>query len=192
MRRRLHNFTQHHHFSDGHGYDRHAGKIFSGLYRRVAADVEGAAPQGGLVVDAGCGTGQLAALIATRRPDVQLRGIDLEPAMIEVAAERARRAGVADRVEFTVADLAHLPLPDASVDFVVSTASQHHWVDVAGVLAELQRVLRPGGRLWIYDMRWVSSRQVRMGASGTVRQMRVGTGRLPVALFQRLSIETAQ
>lgn len=188
MRTALHGFTQRHHFSGGQSYDRHAGRVFAGLYGRVAEDVAGAAPQGGVVLDAGCGTGQLAALVATCRPDVRVRGIDLEPAMVEVATARARRTGVAERVEFTVADLAHTPLPDASVDLVVSTASLHHWTDVPAVVSELQQVLRPGGRLWIYDMRWVSRRGVRSGASGPVMRARIRTGRLPLALFQRLSL----
>jgi SAM-dependent methyltransferase len=52
-----------------------------------------------------------------------------------------------------VGDVAKLPYRDGSVDLVVSTLSQHHWPDRPAALAELARVLAPGGRIWIYDLR---------------------------------------
>jgi ubiquinone/menaquinone biosynthesis C-methylase UbiE len=62
--------------------------------------------------------------------------------MVEVATRHAERADLTERVAFTVADLADLPLPDGSVDLIVSTASLHHWNDVGAVIASLGRVLR--------------------------------------------------
>ena len=137
------------HFAHGEAYDRHAGTVFRGMYRRVAEDVAAAAPSGGAVLDAGCGSGRLAVEIAGRRPDLRVHGVDLERGMVEVATRHAERENVSDRVEFTVADLADLPLPDDSVDLIVSTASMHHWADVRVVIASLGRVLRPDGRMWI-------------------------------------------
>jgi SAM-dependent methyltransferase len=131
-----------HHFAHAEAYDRRAGKVFRGVYR-VAEDVAMAAPTGGAVLDAGCGSGRLAFEIAKRRPDLRVHGIDLERGIVEVATRHAEQAKVADRVEFTVADLADLPLPDDSVDLIVSTASLHHWTDVSAVIASLNRVLRP-------------------------------------------------
>lgn len=191
MQKSLHRLTQHQHFSDGRGYDRHAEAVLGGLYRSATDDVTAVAPRGAVVLDAGCGTGQLAARIAGRRPDVRVHGIDVEPSMIDAARDRARREGVADRVEFTVANLAELPLPDSSVDFVVSTVSMHHWTDPASIVTALQRVLRPGGQLWIYDFRWVSARRVRSAAPVGVRHAAVRTGWFPIALFQRLEIRPA-
>jgi ubiquinone/menaquinone biosynthesis C-methylase UbiE len=51
--------------------------------------------------------------------------------------------------------VAALPWPDASLDVVVSTLSAHEWPDPVAAAAELARVLRPGGRLMIYDFRFV-------------------------------------
>ena len=80
---------------------------------------------------------------------MRVQGIDLEPGMVEVAIRHAKRENLTARVEFTVADLAHLPLPDNSIDMIVSTASHHHWSNVGAVIASLNRVLRPQGRMWI-------------------------------------------
>jgi ubiquinone/menaquinone biosynthesis C-methylase UbiE len=192
MNEALQKLIQRHHFAHGRAYDRHAGRVFGGVYRRVAEDVAAAAPTGGVVLDAGCGSGRLAVEIALRRPDLCVRGVDLEHGMIDVARRRAERANLADRVQFTVADLADLPLPDGSVDLIVSTASLHHWTDVGAVIGSLDRVLLPQGQTWIYDIRWVSPAPVRTAASHLGRRVDrdlVRTGRLPAPLFQRLAIE---
>jgi ubiquinone/menaquinone biosynthesis C-methylase UbiE len=182
------------HFSHGEAYDRYTARIFGGIHKRAADDVAAAAPAGGVVLDAGCGSGRLAALIASRRPDLQVQGVDLEPGMVTVAAQRAEQEDLAERVHFTAADLADLPLPDDSVDLVVSTASLHHWADPAAVIDSLHRVLRPGGEMWIYDFRPVPAGRVRSAArnlgSGVERTL-VRTGRLPAALFQRIAVRTA-
>jgi ubiquinone/menaquinone biosynthesis C-methylase UbiE len=194
MQRGLHGAVQRLHFAKGHSYDRHAGTTFGGMYRRVAVDVAAAAPVGGTVLDAGCGSGRLVMEIAERRRDLQVHGVDLEQGMVDVATAHAERQAVTDRVRFTAADLADLPLPDNSIDMIVSTASLHHWTDVGAVIASLDRVLRPGGRIWIYDMRLVPAGKVRAASSALGRRLDrtlVRTGRFPVALFQRLAIEPA-
>jgi ubiquinone/menaquinone biosynthesis C-methylase UbiE len=194
MNKALQKLIQRHHFAEGQAYDRHAGTLFRGLYRRVAEDVAVAAPAGGVVLDAGCGSGRLAIDIARRRPDLLVHGIDLERGMVDVAIRRAEQENVADRVAFTVADLADLTLPDDSVDLIVSTASLHHWSDVGAVIASLDRVVRPGGRMWIYDLRWVSAGSVRTASAGRGRRVDralVRTGWFPAALFQRLAVEPA-
>jgi ubiquinone/menaquinone biosynthesis C-methylase UbiE len=53
-----------------------------------------------------------------------------------------------------VADVASLPFPDGSFDLVVSSLSMHHWDHPEAAAPELARVLRPGGRIHIYDMRF--------------------------------------
>jgi ubiquinone/menaquinone biosynthesis C-methylase UbiE len=194
MNRALHKLIQRYHFAEGQSYDRHAGRAFAGVYRRVAEDVARGAPTGGAVMDAGCGSGRLAVEIARRRPDLRVHGIDLERGMVEVATLRAEREKVADRVEFTVADLADLPLSDDSIDLSVSTASLHHWAEVPAVIASLDRVLRPHGRMWIYDFRWVPNASVRAASAGLGRgvdRVLVRTGWFPAALFQQLAIESA-
>jgi ubiquinone/menaquinone biosynthesis C-methylase UbiE len=191
MRKAFLALVQRAHFSHGETYDRYTARIFGGIHKRVAEDVAAAAPEGAAVLDAGCGSGRLAVLIARRRPDLQVRGVDLEPGMVEVATRRAEQENLASRVHFTAADLADLPLPDDSVDLIVSTASLHHWADTGAVIASLGRVLRPGGQMWIYDFRPVPAGRVRSAARNVgsrVDRTLVRTGRFPVALFQRLAV----
>jgi trans-aconitate 2-methyltransferase len=96
------------------------------------------------VLDAGCGSGRVTELLATRLPRGRVIALDASSAMIEAARERL--APVADRVEFVVADLG-APLPVEPVDAVLSTAT-FHWVpDQDALFANLAAVLRPGGPL---------------------------------------------
>lgn len=191
MRKALLALVQRAHFSHGDAYDRYTARLFGGIHKRVAEDVSAIAPAGGAVLDAGCGSGRLAVLIARRRPDLQVRGVDLEQGMVAVAERRAEQENLASRVHFTVADLADLPLPDHSVDLIVSTASMHHWADASAVVASLGRVLRPGGQMLIYDFRPVPAGRVYSAArnlGSRVDRTLVRTGRFPAALFQRLAV----
>lgn len=194
MRKTFLALIQRAHFSHGGTYDHYTARLFAGIHRTAAQDVAATAPAGATVLDAGCGSGRLAVQIARRRPDLQVRGVDLEQGMIEVAARRASQENVADRVQFTVADLADLPVPDGSVDLIVSTASLHHWADPSAVIASLNRVLRPDGQMWIYDFRVVPAGKVRAATVHLGRRMDrtlVRTGRFPAALFQRLAVRPA-
>lgn len=191
MRKAFLALIQRAHFSHGEAYDRCTARLFGGIHKRVAEDVAAAAPTGGAVLDAGCGSERLAVLIGRRRPDLQVRGVDLEQGMVKVASRRAEHENLTSQVHFTVADLADLPLPDDSVDLIVSTASLHHWADAAAVIASLGRVLRPGGQMWIYDFRLVPAGRVRSASQNLrsdVDRALVRTGRFPVPLFQRLVV----
>jgi ubiquinone/menaquinone biosynthesis C-methylase UbiE len=191
MRKALLALIQRAHFSHGDAYDQYTARLFRGIHKSVVEDVAATAPTGGAVLDAGCGSGRLAVLIACRRPDLQVRGVDLERGMVEVADRRAEQENLASRVHFTVADLADLPLPDDSVDLIVSTASLHHWADAGAVIASLGRVLRPGGQMLIYDFRPVPAGRVYSAArnlGSRVDRTLVRTGRFPAALFQRLAV----
>jgi ubiquinone/menaquinone biosynthesis C-methylase UbiE len=101
----------------------------------------------GVALDAACGTGRHSAYLASRGHTVI--GVDSSPAMLERA--RAKVPGGA----FHVADLHELPLPDDHVDLVVCALALMHVPDIEPVLAELVRVLRPGGSLVISDWRIV-------------------------------------
>jgi ubiquinone/menaquinone biosynthesis C-methylase UbiE len=132
-------------------YDRLAPHLLGGFYRRVADEVA-AMQRTGTVLDVGCGPGHLALALARRAPDLMVQGADLSGDMVQRATDNAAHAGLAGRVRFDVSGAASLPYADASVDLAVSTLSMHHWTDVAGMLRELARVVRPGGQVWIYDV----------------------------------------
>jgi trans-aconitate 2-methyltransferase len=96
------------------------------------------------VLDAGCGTGKVTAMLLERLPRGRVVALDGSPSMIEEA--RKRFAGDA-RVELVTADLAK-PLPLApAVDAILSTATFHWITDHAALFRNLGAVLRPGGRL---------------------------------------------
>jgi ubiquinone/menaquinone biosynthesis C-methylase UbiE len=137
-------------FSNAAGYDRHATWIARRLRARIVADVTAAdLADGARVLDAGTGPGRLPIEIAAALPHLRVDGVDLSPQMIDYA----RRRPGAERVTFTGADVTDLPFPDATFDLIVSSLSQHHWAVPEQGVRELRRVLRPGGRLWIYDVR---------------------------------------
>lgn len=82
-------------------------------------------------------------------PAIRLTGIDLSPEMLELARERI--AGTGRAVELREADAHALPFPDASFDSVVCTYSLCNIPDPHLAVGEMQRVLRPGGRLILVD-----------------------------------------
>lgn len=138
---------------DAASYDSLSGFLLRSFYDSVAADAAAAAPLAGRVLDVGCGPGHLAIRLA-REHGLEVTGLDLDPAMIGRARANAERAlGAERRPAFVVGGVAALPFADASFDLVVSTLSMHHWSDAAAGQAEIGRVLRPGGRALIWDIR---------------------------------------
>lgn len=134
----------------GHGsrvYDVVARRFVRRFYRRIAEDVAATAPHGAALLDVGTGPGVLLTEIAARRPDLELTGIDLSADMVATAT---RNLGT--RATVQAADVTALPYPDGSFDLVVSSLSLHHWDHPERAVPELARVLRPGGRLRIYDL----------------------------------------
>lgn len=100
------------------------------------------------VVDVGTGTGFVAAGLAGRAATVT--GIDNSPAMLAVAARNLAALGV-DNVGLAEGELGNLPLPNDSVDAAVANMVLHHVPDPARMLAEMARVVRPGGTVAITD-----------------------------------------
>jgi SAM-dependent methyltransferase len=139
--------------ADAARYDSLTGVLLGSFYDSVADNVAADAASGGRVLDVGCGPGHLANRLA-REHGLDVTGLDLDPAMIERARANAERAVTPEhRPTFVVGSVAALPFADASFDLVVSTLSMHHWADATAGQAEIGRVLRPGRRALIWDIR---------------------------------------
>jgi ubiquinone/menaquinone biosynthesis C-methylase UbiE len=116
-----------------------------------------AAQAHGITLEIGVGTGLNLPLYDR---DIHLIGVDLSPAMLAQAARRQLRQRPT-RLQLVEADASALPLPDASVDTVVSTLVFCGMPTPTRALAEARRVLRPGGRLVMLDHVAADNRTLR-------------------------------
>ena len=115
--------------------------LINGYYMRPAIVNLAADVAGRRVLDAGCGSGPLFAALRDRGAIVT--GFDQSAKMLEIARRR-----LGDGADLRVADLGRpLPFPDGAFDDVIASLVLHYLQDWTAPLAELRRVLRPGGRL---------------------------------------------
>ena len=109
------------------------------------------------VLDIGSGPGFLAAEMAdVVGPNGKVVGLDNSPSMLALAQARCARDGFADRVEFHGGDARRLPFPDDAFDVAVAAQTYGYVSDVSTAVAELYRVVRPGGRALVLDTDWDS------------------------------------
>ncbi len=135
-------------------YDLMNTAMTAGLHHRWrarAADRAGLGP-GGRALDVCCGTGDLALELARRvGPNGSVVGCDFSERMLDLAREKAARKGAAN-VRFEWADALKLPYEDGSFDAVTVGFGARNLADLDRGLAEMARVLRPGGRLVILEI----------------------------------------
>jgi SAM-dependent methyltransferase len=136
------------------------GGLTEGIERDLVLDLAG--PLTGLrVLDVGCGDGTFAVAAAIRGASVT--AVDRSEPMLGAARRRAADAGV--EVCFKQADVRRLPFDDGAFDVVLAVAVLCFVEDAAGAVAEMGRVLAPGGRLVLGDLNpwstWAASRRIR-------------------------------
>ncbi len=100
------------------------------------------------VLDIGCGTGQFAVRVLDRFADARVWGYDLSGEMLKHGCVRGRGH---NRLHLIRGDSGRLPFRDDSFDAITCSHSFHHYPDQQAAVAEMYRVLRPGGRLMIVD-----------------------------------------
>ena len=103
------------------------------------------------VLDAGCGLGGAARLVAQRYGS-RVTGIDLTPEYVETGRTLCAWVGVADRVTLEHGSVLAMPFPDGGFDKAYMMHVGMNIADKEALIAELTRVLKPGGRLGIYDI----------------------------------------
>ena len=128
-------------------------------------------------LDIGCGRGAVLMAVARRLPTGRVTGVDLwltrdqSGNARDVTLRNAALAGVADRVAVETADMRALPFADASFDLIVSSMAIHNLASTAErarAVSEAWRVLAPGGRLVIADIRATQSYTSRLTALGAI------------------------
>ncbi len=136
---------------DAEDYERYWAPVLDGAARSLLDRVEryvASLRDAPRVVDVGTGSGVLAIDALARWPAAQVVGVDPSAGMLAMAGRRIARLGVDDgRMAWLRAPAAELPLPDGSVDLVVSSFALQLVPDRATALGEAYRVLRPGGRI---------------------------------------------
>lgn len=105
---------------------------------------------GGVALEVGCGRGVGSQMILKHFGAARVEAFDLDPAMVR-RAER-RLAGMGDRVKLWTGDVTHIPAPDGHYDAVFDFGIIHHVPNWRDAIAEIHRVLKPGGRFYVEEI----------------------------------------
>jgi arsenite methyltransferase len=142
-------------------FDEQAARRIEAIYligdaarrRRIVREALAASP-GERLLDVGCGPGfYCAELLDEVGPSGSVVGVDGSAAMLALAA---RRCSGRDNAELHEADAVSLPVEDASFDGAICVQVLEYVADATAGLAELHRVLRPGGRVVVFDIDWAT------------------------------------
>jgi ubiquinone/menaquinone biosynthesis C-methylase UbiE len=104
------------------------------------------------ILDLGTGTAQIPITLCHQTPAAQVVAIDLAEHMLRVARDNVRRASLDGRIRLERVDAKGLPYPTDTFAVGISNSIVHHIPNPASVLAELVRVVRPGGLLFVRDL----------------------------------------
>lgn len=98
-------------------------------------------------LDLACGTGDFTRMLRERYPEAPVTGLDLTPSMLDLARTLTNNPGI----DYRVGDMGALPFPDASFDLVTGGYALRNAPDLPRAIAEIRRVLRPGGTCAFLD-----------------------------------------
>jgi ubiquinone/menaquinone biosynthesis C-methylase UbiE len=107
---------------------------------------------GNPILDVGTGTAQIPIALCKAEPSARIVAMDAAESMLAVGREHAVTAELTDRIELRLADAKRMPFPASTFAAVISNSIVHHIPEPATVLAEMIRVIRPGGRLFVRDL----------------------------------------
>ncbi|MFO0959004.1 MAG: class I SAM-dependent methyltransferase [Isosphaeraceae bacterium] len=121
--------------------------------RFVADLLEARGPvRGGRVLDIGTGTARIPIALANADPQARILGVDLARHMIDLGRRNVSRAGLDGRIELELVDAKGLPYADGGFHAVISNSIVHHIPQPASAMAEMARMVAPGGILFVRDL----------------------------------------
>jgi len=121
-------------------------------YRRLAEKVVSLF-EGGKLLEIGPGPAFVSIEIAKRLPKVEIIGLEISDTMIEIAKKNAKEHEVSEKITLKKGDASKMPLEDSEFDFVITSGSLHHWKKPIEVINEISRLLKPGCKALISDLR---------------------------------------
>ncbi|MER5660631.1 MULTISPECIES: class I SAM-dependent methyltransferase [Streptomyces] len=126
----------------------------NGWLQEKVDDILKAGIDSGEVLELGCGPGYLGLeWLKQAQHSARLVGLDISPAMLRRASANAQGYGVTERCAYECGTVLALPFEDDRFDHAISASSLHEWADPVTALSEMHRVLKPGGRYVISDLR---------------------------------------
>lgn len=131
-------------------YDKSAKRDMAELYRRWAEKLSKGLAEGDHVLEVAPGPGYLSIELVKLRK-LQITGLDISETFVGIARRNARDAGVT--VDFQHGNAAAMPFENEMFDFLMCTSSFKNFSEPIKALNEIYRVLKPGGRAWISDLR---------------------------------------
>lgn len=131
-------------------FDHIAQEIFFPIYEVIVSDIINHTKKAsGRLLDLGCGGGHLGLTMLKTAKDMTGILLDNNPEAAAIADRRAADWGLRERAVVIVGDVHQIPLPDASVDLVISRGSIGFWKDIEKAFSEILRVMAPGGYTFI-------------------------------------------
>jgi len=119
-------------------------------YRRSAQLVAERVPEGATILELAPGPGYLSIELA-KMGNYHIVGLDISPTFVEIAQAKAREAGV--DIDFRLGNASRMPLADDLFDFIVCSAAFKNFSEPVRAMDEMFRVLKPGGKALIIDLR---------------------------------------
>jgi ubiquinone/menaquinone biosynthesis C-methylase UbiE len=171
----------------GERHDAHARLQYRALLREIAS-----LNRGGRYLEVGCGTGSLATMVAELNPAIHITALDLSANMVALAKAHIAEQNLQQRISCAIGDVGDAASINqfGEFDMVYSAFSLHHWKDAEKAIANLWKVVRADGMLYIYDLKrvwWLYFLPVNGGFTESIRASY--TPQEIHGLFQKLDIK---
>jgi ubiquinone/menaquinone biosynthesis C-methylase UbiE len=149
-------------------------RMAEGFGREYARKLSAHGFQGGKVIDVGCGFGATNLVLAQRFVNSEFIGVDLSRPLLQIARKGAEAAHLGERVRFEEADVQEIPYGDNWFDVVINVNMVHIVDDPIRMLNEIERILVPGGFLFIGDLRrsWLGLLENEIRSALTLKEAR--------------------